>query len=115
MKMSKNELHDEPTYLEITMLQMRKENLKHRLKCLHESMLAKINTFDDHLLTLVTLQKDISLSIIFLEVFALTLEEELIVLNNFELREDEYSHKVYLKTSEQNDKVNQVKYVNKLI
>lgn len=113
--MSKNEFFEAPTYLEITMLQMRKEKLKHKHKCLHKSMLTKINMFDDHLLTLYTLRKDVNLSITFLNLFASTLEEELIILNNFDLLEDEYSHNVYLKTIKQTDKVNEVKYFNELL
>lgn len=115
-EMLKNDqFHEEPTYLEITMRKMRKENLKHKHQCLHESMLTKINMFDDHLLMLEKTRKDVKLRITFLELFAITLEEELLILNDFDLLEDDYSYNVYLKTGKQNEKVNQVYYFDKLI
>lgn len=115
-EMLKNDqFHEEPTYLEITMRKMRIENLKHKHQCLHESMLTKINMFDDHLLVLEKTRKDVKLRITFLELFAITLEEELLILNDFDLLEDDYSYNVYLKTGKQNEKVNQVYYFNKLI
>lgn len=111
---SKKEFEDKPTHLETTMKQMRKEKLKHRHDCLHESMLTKMNMFDDHLLTLETTRKDIKFRITFLDLFALTLEEELIILNDFDLLEDEYCNNVNLKTGKQNEKINQVKQLSTL-
>lgn len=107
--MVKNELPEEPSHLETVMKHMRKEKLKYRHKCLHESMLMKINMFDEYLLTLETKRIDVKLRVTFLELFALTLEEELLILNDFDLLENEYSYNVYLKTRKQNDKINQVK------
>lgn len=113
MEMSKNGFHEKPTNLEIIMEQMRKEQLKYRHKCLHESMLMKINIFDDHLIKLETMRHNVKLHITFLDLFASTLEEEMIILNNFDLLEDEYIYNVLQKTEKQNEKVNQVKYHHK--
>lgn len=110
----KKEFEEKPTHLENTMKQMRKEKLKHRHDCLHESMLTKINMFDDHLIMLEATRKDIEFRITFLNLFALTLEEELIILNDFDLLEDEYCNNVYLKTGKQNEKINQVKCLSTL-
>lgn len=109
---SEREFEEKPTHLETAMKQMRKEKLKHRHNCLHESMLTKINMFDDHLLTLETTRRDIKFRITFLDLFALTLEEELIILNNFDLLEDDYCNNVCLKTRKQNEKINQVIYLS---
>ncbi|XP_029344283.1 cilia- and flagella-associated protein 44 isoform X1 [Acyrthosiphon pisum] len=112
----------ELTHLEIIMQNMRKEQLKYRHMHLHETMLTKINMFDDDLMELDKMRKDVKLRIKFLDLLALTLEEELIILNDFDLVEDEYSHSVYIKTGLQNDKVNQIqsireeiKYLNDII
>lgn len=110
MELSKNGFNEKPTNLEIIMQQMRKEKLKYRHKCLHESMFTKINIFDDHLIMLETMRNDVELRITFLDLFASTLEEEMIILNNFDLLEDEYTYNVLQKTEKQNEKVNQVKY-----
>lgn len=115
MEMSKNGFHEKPSSLEIIMQQMRKEKLKYRHKCLHESMLMKINMFDDHLIVLETMRKDVKFHITFLDLFASTLEEEMIILNNFDLLEDEYTYTVLQKNEKQNDKVNQVKYLHKYL
>lgn len=109
MQMSINGFNEKSSFLEISMQQMRRDKLKHKHKCLHESMLTKIKMFDNRLLTLQTTQRDVELSITFLDLFCLTLEEEIIILNSFGLQEDEYLHNVYFKTKKQNDKVNQVK------
>lgn len=113
-KIYKNDFHENPTHLEIVMQKMRVEKLKHKHVCLHESMLTKINIFDDHLSMLETTRKNVKLRITFLELFALTLEEEMLVLNDFNLVEDEYSYNVYLTTVKQNDKINQVNIFNRL-
>lgn len=113
-KIYKNEFDENATHLELIMQKMEKEKLKHKHDCLHESMLTKINIFDDHLSMLETTRKNVKLRITFLELFALTLEEELLVLNDFDLVEDEYSYNVYLITVKQNDKINQVKLFNPL-
>lgn len=113
--MYKNEIVDELTHLEIIMQNMRKEQLKYRHMHLHETMLTKISMFDDDLMELDNMRKDVKLRIKFLDLLALTFEEELIILNDFDLVEDEYSHSVYLKTGLQNDKVNQVMYFKKLL
>jgi len=105
----------ELTHLEIIMQNMRKEQLKYRHMHLHETMLTKINMFDDDLIELYKMRKDVKLRIKFLDLLALTFEEELIILNDFDFVEDEYSHSVYIKTGLQNDKVNQVMDFNKLL
>lgn len=109
MEMSKHGFHENPTHLEITMQQMRKDKLKYKYKCLHESMLTKINIFDDYLIMLETERKDVKLHITFLDLFASTLEEEMIIFNNYHLLEDEYMYNVHEKTEKQNEKVIQVK------
>jgi len=113
--MCTNEVFEELTHLEIIMQNMRKEQLKYRHMHLHETMLTKINIFDDNLMELDKMRKDIKLRIKFLDLLALTFEEELIILNDFDLVEDEYLHSVYLKTCLKNDKVKQVMYLNKLL
>lgn len=110
-----NEFHEKTTHHEHFIQQMRKENLKYRYKCLHESLLTKINMFDDELLQLETERKDIKLQITFKNLFLSTLQEELLILNDFDLLEDKYSYDLYLKTVKQNEKVNEVKYLSKLI
>ncbi|XP_015370284.1 PREDICTED: uncharacterized protein LOC107166226 [Diuraphis noxia] len=104
------------------MQNMRKEQLKYRHKHLHETMLTKINKFDDDLTELNKMRKDVKLRIKFLDLLALTFEEELIILNDFDLVEDECLHSVYLKTGLKNDKINQIqsireeiKYLNDVI
>lgn len=107
-----NEILEELTHLEIIMQNMRKEQLKYRHMHLHETMLTKINMFDDDLMELDKMRKDVKLQIKFLDLLALTFEEELIILNDFDLVEDEYLQGVYLKTGLQNNKVKQVMYFN---
>lgn len=107
-EMSTNQFHENITDLERTMQSMRKERLKYEHHCLHESMLMKIKMFDDHLYFLETSRKDVKLRITFLDLFSIKLEEELLILNDFDLLENEYSHNVYVQTGKQNDKVNQV-------
>ncbi|VVC33540.1 WD40/YVTN repeat-like-containing domain,WD40 repeat,WD40-repeat-containing domain [Cinara cedri] len=106
--MSKNVSYECLTYLEIMTQQMLKDKLKHRHRCLHESMLTKITMFDNHLLMLKKLRKDVKLQITVLKLFSLTLEEELIILNECDLREDEYAYTVHLKTEQKNAKVDQI-------
>jgi len=114
--MHKNEIFDELTNLEIIMQNMRKEQLKYRHMRLHETMLTKINMFDDDLMELDKMRKDVKLRIKFLDLLALTFEEELIILNDFDLAEDKYLQSVCLNIGLQNDKVNQVMYLfNKLL
>jgi len=113
--MNKNAIFDELISLEIIMKNMRKEQLKYRNKHLHETMLTKINRFDDDLMELDKMRKDVKLRIKFLDLLALTFEEELIILNDFDLVEDEYLHRVYLKTGLQNDIINQVMYFYELL
>ncbi|XP_022179157.1 uncharacterized protein LOC111039821 isoform X2 [Myzus persicae] len=117
-----NEILEELTHLEIIMQNMRKEQLKYRHMHLHETMLTKINMFDDDLMELDKMRKDVKLQIKFLDLLALTFEEELIILNDFDLVEDEYLQGVYLKTGLQNNKVKQIqrireeiKYLNDII
>lgn len=118
-EMFKNTNEEKSTYIETIMQKMRIDKLKYRHSCLHESMLTKINMFDDHILMLDKLRKNVKLRITFLDLFAITLKEELIILNDFDLLEDDYLYNVYLKTEKQNDKVDQVKlyrivYFNKV-
>lgn len=103
------ELREEPTCLEMTMRQMRKEDLIYKHNVLHKSILEKIQFFDKKLLALRTKRIDVKLSVVFLDLFALTLEEELLTLSDFDLLEDRYSYDVYLKTKTQNEKADQVK------
>jgi len=111
--MYKHAIVDELTPLEIIMQNTRKEQLKYRHMHLHKTMSTKINMFDDDLIKLERMRKDFKLQIKFLDLLALTFEEELIILNDFSLVEDKYSQSVYFKTSLQNDKINQVIYFNK--
>lgn len=113
-KMSKDNFNEKPTDLEITMLQMRKEKLMHRHSLLQESMLRKIDRFDEDLSSLKEERKDIILHSTFLNLFSITLEEELIILNDFDLLEDKYSQNLFIKTEKQNDQVQQVKYLDKI-
>lgn len=114
--MCKNAIFDELTHLENIMVNMRKEKLKYRHMCLHKTMLTKINMFDNDLNELDKMRKSVKLQIKFLDLLALTFEEELIILNGFDLVEDEYLQNVSLKIGLQNDKVNQVMYLfNKLL
>lgn len=104
--MSENE---EPTSVKATMRQLRRSHLKHRHECLHESMLTKITVFDNHLLALDVERKDVKIHITFLDLFAMTLEEEMIILNDFDWLEDENLRNVHKKMLIQNEKINQVK------
>ncbi|XP_025191573.1 uncharacterized protein LOC112591851 [Melanaphis sacchari] len=120
--MYENTILDEPTHLEIIMQNMRKEQLKYRHMRLHETILTKINLFDEDLIELDKMRKNIKLRIKFLDLLALTFEEELIILNDFDLVEDEYLQRVCVKIGLQNDKVNQIqniqekiKYLNDII
>lgn len=108
-KIFKGNFSENLTYLETIMLQMKREKLKYKHNCLHESILTKMNIFDEHLLDLEKERKDIGLQTTFLNLFAITLEEELIILNDFNLLEDQYSYNLYIKTVKHND---QVKIVN---
>lgn len=112
--MSQDNFNENPTDLEITMLQMRKEKLVHRHNLLQESMLRKMNRFDEDLSSLEKERKDIILHTTFLNLFAITLEEELIILNDFDLLEDQYSYNLFMKTVKQNDQLKQVKYLDKI-
>lgn len=107
---SEDNFIENPTDLEATMLQTRKEKLIHRHNLLQESMLRKINGFDEDLSILEKERKDIILCTTFLNLFGITLEEELIIMNDFDLLEDQYSHNIYIKTEKQNDQVKLVKY-----
>jgi len=111
----KNAIFDELTHLEIIMQNMRKEQLKYRHKHLHETMLTKMNMFDYDLMELNKMRKDVKLRIKFLDLLALKFEEELIILNDFDLVEDDYLHSVYLNTGLKNDKVFQVMYFYELL
>lgn len=92
------------------MQQLRRSHLKYRYDCLHESNLTKINIFDCRLLELDAERKDLKIRITYLDLFVLTLEEEMIILNDFDLLEDENLHIVREKTIIQNEKVDQVKH-----
>lgn len=102
------EYNEKPTYLEAIMGQMRKDELKYRHLCLHDTMLTKINIFDDDVLMLETERIDVEIYIAFLEIFMLKIEEELIILNDFDLVEDEYEHIAYETLGKQNEKVLEV-------
>lgn len=80
---------------------------------MHETMLKKIKMFDDHLFKLNKMRIDVKLEMIFLDLWATTLEEEMLVLNDFDLLEDELSYNVHIKIGEQNDKAQQVIFCNK--
>lgn len=90
------------------MKKIRHDKLKYRHLCLHDSMLTKINIFDDKVITLEAERNDVKLCITFLELFTLTLEEELLVLYDFDLLEDDYEHRIYKKTAVQNATVEKV-------
>lgn len=107
-QISKNQPGKDHSLLETTMQQIMKDKLKYRHKCLHESMLMKITKFDNHINMAEKLRMDIQLKITFLKLFSLTLEEELIILNNFDLLEDNISYILNLKTEEKTAKVDQV-------
>lgn len=111
----KNALYEEPTYQEIVMQDMSKLKLKYRHMQLHDTMLTKIKIFDDHLLKLNKIQRKDKLRIKFLDLWATTLEEELLILNDFDLLEDEYSYNVYVKTGIQYDKAREVIYFYMLL
>lgn len=107
--------YEEPTHQEIIMQQMRIDELKYKHMHLHASMLNKINMFDDHLFELNKMRIDIKLEIKFLDLWATTLEEEMLVLYDFDLLEDELSYKVHVKIGIQNDKAQQVICFNKFL
>lgn len=109
--MSKDEYNEKFTSVEAALRQITKDKFKHKYDCLHESMLTKINMFDEHTLSLEKERKDIKLRLMFLNLFAVTLEEELLILNDFDLLEDEYSYELFVKTGDQNNQVKQVKYI----
>lgn len=110
VEISKNELYEEQsTSMGIAMQQIIRSQLKYRHDCLYESMITKINLFDDDILALDAERRDVKIRIAFLDLFALSLEEEMIILNDFDLLEDEYLHIIHKKTKKQNEKVNQVK------
>lgn len=87
---------------------MRKKELKYRHLLLHEIMLDKIHTFDNQLLKLNVSRNDVKLRLTHLDLFALQLEQELLILNEYDLIEDEYSYNVFIKTGVQNDKITEV-------
>jgi len=105
--------YEEPTHQEIIMRKIRIDKLKYRHMHLHETMLKKITMFDDHLFKLNKMRIDVKLEIKFLDLWATTLEEEMLVLYDFDLLEDELQYKVHVKTGEQNNKAQQVTPVNK--
>jgi len=110
VEISKTALYEEqPTSMGIAMQQLIRSQLKYRHDCLYESMITKINLFDDDILALDAERNDIRVRIKFLDLFALSLEDEMIILNDFDLLENEYLHVVHKKTMIQNEKVNQVK------
>lgn len=87
---------------------LRHNILKYIHLYLHDSMLTKINTFDDSILSLGVKRNDVKFCITFLELFALTLEEELLILYDFDLLEDDYAYNIHEKTAVQNSKVEKV-------
>jgi len=105
--------YDEPTHQEIVMKKMIIDKLKYRHMHLHESMLRKIDMFDDQLFKLNKMRIEVKLEIKFLDLWATTLEEEMLVLYDFDLLEDELSYNVHVKTGLQNDKAQQVICFNK--
>lgn len=100
--------YEEPSCLDIKIKEMKKEELKYRHLCLHESMLTRIHMFDCHVSTLNDLRRDVELHVTFLDLFTKKLEEELIILNEYDLIEDEYLYNVFVKTGIQNKKADQV-------
>lgn len=92
------------------MRQIRRTQLKYRHECLHESMLTRITMFDDDVAALDAERKRAKMRVTFLELFALTLEEEMIILNDFDLLEDGYLRVMNVTTAKQNDKVSQVRF-----
>ncbi|XP_015370377.1 PREDICTED: uveal autoantigen with coiled-coil domains and ankyrin repeats-like [Diuraphis noxia] len=103
--------YEEPTHQEIIMRKMRIDKLKYKHMHLHATMLNKINMFDDHLFELNKMRIDIKLEIKFLDLWATTLEEEMLVLYDFDLLEDELSYKVHVKIGLQNDKAQQIQRI----
>lgn len=99
---------EEPTSLDITIKEMRIKELKYRHLCLHDSMLTIINMFDSKLSELNVLRKDVKYRTTLLNLFAIQLEEEMIVLNKFDLIKDEYLYNIFLKTKELNNKSEEV-------
>lgn len=107
-QISNNQSGENHSFLETTMQQILKDKLKYRYTCLHDTMLMKITKFDNHINMMEKLRINIQLKITFLKLFSLTLEEELIILNNFDLLEDNISYILNLKTEEKTAKVDQV-------
>lgn len=97
------------THIKTTIWQlMNEEKLKYRHACLHESMLRKVNVFDEHISTIEAMRKDQLLAITFMELFSLSLKEELMILRVFDLIQDEFkynTHLHYLKQHSINDEV----------
>lgn len=75
---------------------------------MHETMFRKIEIFDDNLFKLHKIRIEVKLDIKFLDLWATTLEEEMLVLYDFDLLEDELLYNVHIKTGFQNDKAQQV-------
>lgn len=94
--------------MKTTLQQMRKEHLKYKHLCLHETMSTKINMFDERLLLLKRNRIDVMLQITFLDLFASTLEEELLVFNDYDLLEDDCEYNLFVKTGMQNEKAKEV-------
>lgn len=107
-EISKRGFLEEPTLMKTTLQQMRKDNLKYRHLCLHDTMSTKINMFDERLVLLKRKRIDVMLQIIFLDLFALTLEEELLIFNDYDLLEDDCEYNLFLRTGIQNEKAKQV-------
>lgn len=110
-----HEYYEKPTYLEIIMGQIRKDELKYRHLCLHDTMLTKINIFDDGVLILETERINVKIHIAFLELLILKIEEELMILNDFDLVDDTYSYITNETIGKQNEKVLQVRSCHRLL
>ncbi|XP_050423055.1 cilia- and flagella-associated protein 44 [Adelges cooleyi] len=105
------EYNPKPSILENLMKDMRREKLKYKHRCLHESILAKIDMFDNRLIKLGGQKNDLLLRITFLELFTVTLEEEMLILNDFDLLEDQYSYDLHVITGKQNAKAEHIMYI----
>ncbi|CAH1730872.1 unnamed protein product [Aphis gossypii] len=103
--------YEEPTHQEIVMKKMIIDKLKYKHMHLHETMLKKIDMFDDQLFKLNKMRIEVKLEIKFLDLWATTLEEEMLVLYDFDLLEDELSYNVHVKTGLQNDKAQQIQRI----
>jgi hypothetical protein len=88
-----------------------KEQLKYRHACLHESMLRKVNVFDEQISTAEKMRKDQLLAVTFIDLFALSLKEEMMILRVFDLIEDEYEYATSLQILKLNSIVEKVKRV----